>query len=88
MSEIKMSYVDSVPPICGGKGIKHDWITLIDELVHSGRYAVRLECEDVKKAVRVVTAMSCTVKSKAFDVLIARRGRDVYIVNKAMAKKK
>ena len=66
----------------------HDWVTAISELVNSGHHALKLECENAKKAAYLVTTLHHTVKLKAFDVIIMRRGSDVYIINKAIPAKK
>lgn len=87
MSEIKMSYVESTPTV-RGRGRQHDWVTILSELVNSGHHALKLECVTVNKAVSVVAALMRTTKTKAYEVILMRRGSDVYIVNKAIPAKK
>ena len=87
MSEIKMSYVENVPPV-RGTGKMYDWVTAISELINSGHHALKLECENVNKAAYLASTLHHTIKAQAFDVIIMRRRSDVYIINKAIPAKK
>ena len=83
---IKTELIDKseIPKRAGGRGSgkESNWKPIIDELIGSGREAIKISCDNSKVATNKYFSLTNYIRRHEYPLFCCRRRNELYIIRK------